>query len=282
MAIVLPHKKVLVLASICASIILIVFSFQLSKERKAVAARTAFNSGQIVAGESVENTIADKRILEALQSAQLEALKATSTNPFAPVPTDTLSERLSKDVFSTFMRYSTDDSIDLDAVSQDAINNINTSDLPKYRYTMADINIFVAKDTNDVKRYGDQFANQYITGLKPVGENPSRYAVLSNLVPIYADTARRILSVPVPDKVATIHLQLANTFQLLSELLPIVESQQKDPLKSLLALSMVQQTMEQQVSLFTDMKLFLNQNGIIYSSEEMGRIWNGGTPNQQQ
>ncbi|HEY1037095.1 MAG TPA: hypothetical protein VGE62_00770 [Candidatus Paceibacterota bacterium] len=273
MALELPHKKVLVLASVCASVILIVFSFQLAKERKSKVG-TAGNSGQIVAGESIESRIADKRILAALQDAQIASLKATSSNPFAPLPTDTVSDRFSKDVFSAFLKYNSDENTDLSAVSQDAVNNIDTKDLPKYRYNLSNIRLFIAKDTNEIKNYGEKFAIEYIGGLMPVNAEPEKYQSLKNLALVYKNVADRLLSVQVPDKVANLHLELTNSFQLLSELLPIIEDQTKDPLKSLLALSMVQEAMSKQVTLFTDIRNFFNQNGIIYGDQEMGRVWN--------
>lgn len=277
MAIELPHKKVLILASVCASIILISLAVRLAS-----ASQNDFvfdNSGevQVVAGQSAESSVADKRILEALEKTQIEGLGSTTSgaNPFAPNPKDSLSDRFSKDIFSAFLKFNAEgENANTDSVALEAVNNINPRDLPKDRYGLSDIRIFVPSSKDEMKKYGDTFAEIYITTLKKVTDDPERYNVLSNLSLIYKELSVKLLAVPVPDRVATTHLNLVNAFSKVSESLPIVEQQSKDPVRALLALRIVQESLINQIKLFTEIKAYFEQNGILFSDQGYGKMWN--------
>lgn len=281
MQIELPHRKVLILAAICISIILVSLSYQIITEKKKVAGLKPV-SITAVAGDTEESNLADKRVLEVLQevrNAELGAL-ATSSNPFDPSPKDTVSDRFSKDVFAAFLKYrAANGNISEEDLSRDAISNIKTNNLPKPKYNLSDIQIFVPKNKDDLKKYGNDFAQNYLETLAPVSKNPSKYnKKVSDLAPVYRSIGDKLIRTPVPNSLAAEHLQIANSFVLMADTFGIIDNQQGDPVKALLGLRIIQDTLPQQIDLFTKISDYFNQNGILFNKGEYGAIWN--TPGQ--
>lgn len=277
MLIELPHRKVLILASICVSIILVSLSYQVITNKK-TAVGFYSDSIAIVAGNTEESNLADKRVLEALQQAREAELGelATSTNPFDPSPKDSISDRFSKDLFAAFLKYrEANGNISDEDLSRDAIANIKTDNLPKPKYNLSDLRIFVARSKDEVKKYGNDFAQNYLEVLTPVSKNPAKYdKQVSDLTPVYKSIGERLIKMQVPSEVAAAHLQLANSFILMADTFEIIDNQQKDPVKALLGLRIIQDTLPQQVDMFTKISDYFNRNGILFNKGEYGVMWN--------
>lgn len=274
----LPHKKVLVLGAVCASVILMSVSYKL-KEEKASIANTVIIA---VAGETEENTLTDKRVLDALEEIKLEELKdlASSTNPFLPNENDTISDRFAKDVFSAYLKYQqSNGQISDEDLSRDSIANIKTDFVPKPRYNLSNVKIFAAKDSSEIKAYGNLFAKEYLETVAKTQRNPELYSKkVSDLRPIYEEIIRNMLRMNVPSQVASEHLELTNSLGIMSDSLALIDAQANDPVKALLGLRMIQESVPKQYNMFIKISDFFQQSGILFESTEYGSIWNQQTP----
>lgn len=275
---ILPHRKILILGAVCISIIGIILTYKITKERRLIAENEQNLS--VVAGRSEEQILADKKIIEALNKAKIDSLGAlaSSTNPFDPSPKDSVSDRFTKDIFSAYLKYDRDGVLpDGDAL----VNNLeylNIQDVEKNKYTLAFLNIFVPKTKEEIRNYGNQLAKTYLDAIKPVDQNIIKYKQdINNMVPIYRNIGERFMSIRVPSAVADEHLQLANQYLKQADAFILVGGQVKDPVKALLGLKVVREGIPIQVEMFTQIKRYLKDNDIIYEINEPGNFWNIGT-----
>ncbi len=275
MSIELPHRKVLILAAICGSVVLIALSYKLVEKRN----EAVYNSSvTAVAGESEENSLADKRLLDALDQARQEELEAlaSSTNPFTPDPKDSVSDRFAKDIFAAYVKYQqAGGNISDSELSNEAISNINTDFLPKPKYNLADLRIIVPKNKDEIKVYGNLFAKEYVDVISKIQKRPDLYnSKVSDLTPIYKEIADRLIKIPTPNQVAPLHLELVNSMAIMGDSLVLIDTQSKDPVKALLGLRMVRDAVPVQNDMFTKISYFFQQNDILFSDNEYGVIWN--------
>jgi hypothetical protein len=271
----LPHTKILVLAAICISIISIVLAYKISEAKKNLV-----NNKNIyaTAGSDANEIAADQRIADALNEAQLANLGylGSTTDPLAPSPKDTLTDRFSKDIFAAYIQFEkSGEKLSESELSLNPINNINTDSLPKPVYTSSDISVFTPSNKDEIKKYGNLFAKTYLDALAPVAAHPERFSDdLINIGEIYKKIGESLIKIKAPAEVAEKQLSLANGFAVMAKAFPLVNGQQKDPVKALLGLQVVKDSMENQVRMFTDMNTYFRQNGILFEKGEPGALWN--------
>lgn len=274
---ILPHKKVLILGAVCISIIAILLTYKISNEKRLLIEQSDLS---VVGGKSEEQIAADRKIIEALNKAKIASLGmlASSTNPFDPSPKDSVSDRFSKDIFSAYLQYQQDGVLpDGDAII-DNLEYLDIRDIDKNKYSLAFLNIFVPTTTEELKGYGNNFAKVYLDTVKPVDQNIAKYqSDINNMVPIYKALGENLLKVRVPSAIANEHLQLVNQYLKQADAFVLVGGEVKDPVKALLGLKVVREGMLIQVEMFTKIKKYLNDNGIIYEVSEPGNFWNVGT-----
>ncbi len=270
----LPHTKILILAAVCISVIAISIAYKISEAQKINKAKNIYAT----AGSDIENNIADKRIASALYEAQLASLGtlASSSDPLAPSPKDTLTDRFSKDIFSAYIEYErSGQQLTDEQLSKNPIGNINTDILPKPKYILYDMPIFTPKTKDEIKEYGNLFAKTYTESLAPIAAHPEQFNDdLINIGVIYKKTGEALIKLKVPSSLAEKQLNIANAFIMMSEAFPLVNGQQKDPVKALMGLKVVRESMENQIQMFTSMSAYFKQNDILFEKGEPGALWN--------
>lgn len=275
---ILPHRKILILGAVCISIIVILLTYKISSAKRLVLEQQT--DLLVTAGRTEEEILADRKIIEALNNAKLASLGAlaSSTNPFEPTPKDTLSDRFSKDVFATYLKYEKDGVLpDGDSLIQN-FEYLDVNDIDKNKYTLAFLNIFQPTTKDEIKNYGNEFARTFLETISPVDKDPIKYqADINAMVPIYKNIGENLLRVRVPSAVATYQLQLVNQYLKQADAFVLVGGQVKDPVKALLGLKVVREGIPVQVEMFTNIKAYLNDNGIVYTENEPGNFWNVGT-----
>jgi len=276
----LPNTKVLVLAAVCIAIIAVILAYKVSEAEQQKL--QLLGGGTLSAGVPDTETSSDARIADALSQAQSDSLGllASTTNPFDPSPKDNISDTFSKDLFRSFAQgQSTGTDIPNDEISANAINDIKTDGLPQNKYTLGQLTIFNPANSSDVHQYGNTFATAYLSAVQPIKDNPDLYSSsIDALAVLYKNVASNLMKVKVPSAVAEDQLQLANDFSMMSEAFGLVDGQQKDPVKALLGLRVIQDSMKSQVQVFTDIKSYFGQNDILFTADEPGNIWNQAAP----
>ncbi len=274
----LPHTKVLILGAVCISIIAIILTYKISSEKRLVLEKQADLS--VTAGRSTAEIEADKKVIEALNKAKVESLGAlaNSSNPFDPSPKDSLSDRFSKDIFATYLQYQKDGILpDGDSLIQN-FEYLDVQDINKNKYGLESMTIFAPKNVDEIRNYGNVFARIYLNAIAPVDADIIKYqSDINEMVPIYKNIGQSLLKIPTPSAIAGFHLQLVNQYLKQADAFVLVGGQVKDPVKALLGLQVVRDGMPVQVEMFTNIKKYIHDNGIVYEANEPGNFWNVGT-----
>lgn len=272
------HTKVLILGAVCLSIIGIILTSKISGEQKINIANEYELS--VVSGKTEDQLTAEKKIIEALNKAQLASLGslASSSNPFDPSPKDTLSDRFSKDIFAAYLKYEQDGIVpDGDAIVN-SFQYLDISDVNKNTYNLSNLNIFVPTSSAEIKNYGNVYAKIFLETTGPVDKDTAKYlGNINNMIPIYKALGQNLLKIPVPSAVANEHLELINQYLKQADAFVLVSGEIKDPVKALLGLKVVQEGVNSQTEMYTHIKAYLNNNGILYDKSESGTFWNTGT-----
>ncbi|MDQ5912533.1 MAG: hypothetical protein QG568_748 [Patescibacteria group bacterium] len=275
---ILPHRKILILGAVCISIIGIILTYKITKERRLVAEKGYELS--VVGGKTEEQRLADQKIIEALNKAKIDSLGAlaSSTNPFDPSPKDTVSDRFTKDIFSAYLRYEQDGILpDGDSL----VNNLeylDVSDIQKNKYTLAYLNIFAPTSKDQIRAYGNEYARVFLKIVDPVAKDTFKYqSDINNMVPIYKSLGENLLKISVPSAVANEHLGLVNQYLKQADAFVLVGGEVKDPVKALLGLQVIREGIPAQVEMYTKIKKYLYENDIVYEKSEPGNFWNVGT-----
>ncbi len=274
----MPHKSVMVLAAICISAIAISLSYKIKEASMQVAGAQYSANIAVEAGTSEQALAADKRIAAALAETQADILGslATSTNPFDPSPKDSMSDTFTKNIVTAYAKYqyAGNGGADLSALSDEALSNLRADTLPQKKYAITDVIMFVPKSDAEIKEYGNAFAKNYLTALVPVMNSPAKYDADINAVSgIYRQISANLIKMRVPSEVAVTHLQVVNDFTLMADTFPLINGQEKDPVKALLGLSLIQDSMTEVPQLFVQIHKYFKQNGIIFDKNEPGSIW---------
>lgn len=275
---ILPHRKILILGAVCISIIGIILTYKITKERRLVAEKGYELS--VVGGKTEEQRLADQKIIEALNKAKIDSLGAlaSSTNPFDPSPKDTVSDRFTKDIFSAYLRYEQDGILpDGDSL----VNNLeylDVSDVQKNKYTLAYLNIFAPTSKDQIRAYGNEYARVFLKIVDPVAKDTFKYqSDINNMVPIYKSLGENLLKISVPSAIANEHLGLVNQYLKQADAFILVGGEIKDPVKALLGLQVIREGIPAQVEMYTKIKKYLYENDIVYEKSEPGNFWNVGT-----
>lgn len=270
----LPHSKTLILAAICVVAIGITLSYRIKQARVEAA-----SSVTAEAGTNDQTLAADERVAAAIASAQDDLLGAlaSSTNPFEPTPKDNTSDRFTKDILAAYAQYQygTDDTIaDPQTASDNAINNIDTSTLPQKPYGMKDLTLFVPQNNVEIQTYGSTFAKTYLTLLAPVAQNPAIYnSDIEKVGGLYRNIAASLAKIPVPNDLAQEHLAVVNDFAQMADTFPLIDGQEKDPVRALLGLRIVQTDLAELPTMFIKINQYFKQNGILFDKSNPGYLW---------
>ncbi|MES3005664.1 MAG: hypothetical protein V4664_01810 [Patescibacteria group bacterium] len=272
----LPGKNILVLGAVCLSIIGAAAAYKLAQTTRANI--EANNKGGIVTSENQEGIKSSNKLLSALQEIELASSAGPVVqNPFAPAEGDTLTDRLSKNFFSSYVQTQSVDNTDLpndEALVNSALNTVDVSKLPREKYTTSDMHIIAGNTKEELHAYGNNFVIMQNTELALIQQNPSAYKNNLNAIgSIYATIALKLLDVQVPVALAAEHLAIANAFYLSAEDFKLINDQVNDPMKSLLGLRQYKDAVERQRQMYTDIAAYLKANGILFDKTEPGYFW---------
>ncbi len=268
----LPGRNVLILGAICLSIIGGVVSYQIADN---IRNRSIHKNAGIVA--SINTTNPTTKIQALLAQTQAEQIATTTVSPFTPLPGDTLTERLSKNFFSSYAQAqvsNSGNSADDAALANNALASVDTSKMPKQKYSIANMQVVANGTTADLKAYGNLFASIQINGFKPVKDHPELYNTnLAKLAAVYGAIGEQLKNMQVPIAVSNQHLEIVNDYILAKDLFPMIDQQSKDPLKALLAVRMFKDSDGRQEEMYTEIASYFSSNGILFDDTEPGSFW---------
>lgn len=271
------HRRVLIVAAVCFSIIGISLTYKISEEKKLALE----NSVSIVSNTSDDQIKSDQRVIDALNKAKIDALGAlaTSSNPFIPSPKDSVSDRFTKDIISAYAEYDQTDEAPDAASIINSMDYLDTSDIEKNKYSLAYLPIFVPSNYDQIKEYGNKFAQVYLTDMAPVNNDTTgRYQTdLSLMIPIFRKVGEDLMKIKTPAAISAAHLSIANDYLKQSDAFVLINKEDSDPVQALLGLKVVSEAIPRQANNYTQITNYLDTNGIIYGAGEPGNFWSTGT-----
>ena len=268
------HNKVLILGAICVSIIAGVLSYKIAdyKNQKDLSKGVAGMVDIISDDSSVNNKIFDA--LDA--SNDLLGTTTESNDPFTITSKDSVTSRLAKQVYSDYVHQEAGVSdLSMADIATNAVSQISDSDLPQSKYNFNDVSIIIGANYDEIRLYGNNFAEIYNRNMQKVSNNPQKYSVdLEALADLYQNISGELLKIKVPAEVASSHLAMVNNYQLMADSFRLIDQQSKDPVKSLLGARTAKASGEDNDQMFINISKYFKNNGIIFSKDEVGNIWN--------
>jgi hypothetical protein len=270
-----PSKVILVTGAVCLSVILASVSYKITLSSKNKS------SENIIVGSEGTTTNPTSLITNALQDAQMASLEeanTTSSSPFAIKSEDSVSDRLTKTIFTGYQYAQQADGVTDDSVSQvnDAVfSQIKTSDIPQGDFLLSQVRVFVPKTKSELRDYGNSLADIIVSNYQLIADNPDKYLDnLTNLSKIYNKIGSTIILQKSPIAMQTTQLNLANSYNLTGKGMDMVADQNKDPVKAMLGLKTVKELNTYQIEMLINIANYLNNNDIIFTSNEPGFFWN--------
>jgi hypothetical protein len=265
-----PSKVILVTGAICLSIILASLAYKLTLSQKASAIKN--NNIVGLAGTTTDPADLVNNAIYDSQTASL-AENASNTSPFAIKSDDSVSDRVSKKLFSGYLYAQQTDGVTDDSVGQvsDAVlSQITRDDLPSPTFSPSQIRVFVPSSKLQIINYGNSVAGIILENFKIIADSND----LSETSKIYKKIASSISLIQTPVEMSTNQANLANSFFMLAQGMDMLGLQTSDPVKALLGVKTLKEVNQSQATVLINIGAYFNKNDIIFSSDDAGSFWN--------
>lgn len=192
------------------------------------------------------------------------------------------TETLGKVVFTEYLALKQSGRVDLSTIDQmtarianDVALTLDTS--PKY--TMSSLRITPSNEQS-LKKYADTVAlirDKYFsdfatthsqTYILASGSTKQVEKILLSSKDYYQKMTKDLLVIPVPDTVASVHLELINNYAHSAENLGKVSIVDEDPLSTMLGLKQYEDLSENEVEILKKMGLLFAESGILFTSTD--------------
>ncbi len=201
----------------------------------------------------------------------ISASSVTSFSAAVSQDPDNITESVSKDLFAKFMSLQSQGPIDEQtqtALISDVISKIDPGSIPP-RYSISDIAVIDTNPTT-MRAYASGIANVLAVLQKNVPANASNDVGLR----AYESAIESLHKLPAPSSLGITHVQLLNNFNASYQMMILLATYEKDPIKGLVALKSLQENTDNGVLLFKTIAAELKKNDIIFDKAESGYIWN--------
>lgn len=271
------HNKVLILGAICISILAGVLSYRIAdiqnKKARNIPAKLsdAFN---LTGG--AEDEVLNKMLSAIDNSNQLLNIPSEEEDPFTITDKDSATSRLAKQVYYDYVNQEAGNSdLTVTDIAQNALSQLSSGDLPKAKYNLNNILFTNQSSKEDLRLYGNNFAEIYTRNLTTVANNQEKYSnSLPSLADVYENISKEMLKIKVPVQIASSHLAVVNNFQIMADSFRLIDKQSQDPVKSLLGVKAAKEASEDNDQMFINIGKYFNNNAIIFGNNEVGEIWN--------
>ncbi len=143
------------------------------------------------------------------------------------------------------------------------------------QYTFSDLKSISGSSSESLRFYGSAFATIQVTLLTDMAKNQDSIATnLKILGDIYAKAAKNLSEIAVPSDVLSIHLKIINNYSTVASAYYAFEEYRENPIKATIAIKAFTEASENHEKEVKTIASYLQQNGIIYSSQEVGGYWN--------
>ncbi len=266
---ILMNKKTLNIISVCVVSLIIVFTVTYKNKIE------SNNSNNIIVDSNGKmQTKADQyqaNILETIVEKNIKNFKKFSST-FEKNSGDNLTDGLSKDIFTQYIKYNTSGEIsqsDILNTTQEVLKNKTGIKNP---VIYSDVKAVSSNITN-LKIYGNNIAIIQ----EGVSEGINSLSTKVNKTPyiaiIYVKTVDLLTQIEVPELLSENHINLINGLKKYSEGLTMMDQQTTDPAKALLGLNKVKDATTEVLISFEKIKKTIILNKIDYTESDPGFFW---------
>ena len=269
-----PSKSILVTGAICLSIILASLAYKLTLSQKASAIKN--NNIVGLAGTTTDPADLVNNAIYDSQTASL-AENASNTSPFAIKSDDSVSDRVSKKLFSGYLYAQQTDGVTDDSagqVSDAVLSQITQKDLPEATFSTSQAKVFAPTSKDQIKQYGNDVATVIKAYYQQIANDPKYEKDLPSLAKIFKLIGYSIMGQKVPVSLVREHTSLANSYVLTGQGMEMVGDQSKDPVRALLGVKTLKEISQSQTEVLISIGAYFNKNDIIFGNDEAGALWN--------
>jgi hypothetical protein len=264
-------KKTLNIGALCVVVILIAFVYA---GRNKVTGKQVGNiavdgSGKVLGTVTDDNYQND--ILEAIAKQQIDAFSKL-TDSYKKLNTDTLSDKIAKDVFSQYIQYNTSGTLDQDAITEATAQNIQAQTIPHSNVKISSLKM-VTGTVNNLKIYGNKVAKIQDTlarGIAYVSKQKNVDIYVQNL---YMAASNLYMMLPVPQTLAQNQADIINAYRDYSTSFILLRLQQKDPAKALLGIDQAKTANNTLIAKLNEIQKILKLNKVVYEKTDPAYGW---------
>ena len=204
--------------------------------------------------------------------------------------TGTETDILSKKLFAEYINLKQSGNFNEEAVVA-TVNNLVAEEIQNKKdtqyYFPKDIKTFPSENKILLKSYGNSFAairtkykNQYIQNplVKEGGVanllDPEFIQGLVRTSEVYKNMATELSKIAAPKDLTDTHLEILNNYMASSDGLKELRALSTDPVKGMIGTQRHIEAEEKEKNLLSDVAEYLSDNGIIFSGNEAGNMWN--------
>ncbi len=202
-------------------------------------------------------------------------LNVGATDIYSEYVPRTLTDNVSKDLFSAYLQAKSKGTIDTDTNAlADIANSIAQETLAKNemveKYTVASIGTFEDDDIKNGTIYGQKFAAFYIKMLFEIKQSNGD---LPSIAREYQNFSKNITSIYVPESLAATQAEIGNNFYNVALMFTLINNADKDPLRATVAIKNMKELMGKQQQLFTSVANYFRRNGILFENQDIQKLW---------
>jgi hypothetical protein len=267
------HNKVLILGAICISIIAGVVSYKIADIKNQQKINKRVDAFDVRSNNFDETT---SKILDALDNSDQLIDPEDPEDPFTITDKDTATSRMAKQVYYDYVNQEAGNSdLTVSDIATNALSQISSNDIPKAKYNLNNISYVSSLSNQEIRLYGNNFAEIYIRNLTSVAKNQAKYSDnLTALAGVYENISKELIKIKVPTQISSSHLAIINNYQIMADSFRLIDTQSQDPVKSLLGVKSAKEASEDNDLMFINIGKYFKNSGIIFGNNEVGSIWN--------
>jgi hypothetical protein len=271
------NKQTLNIASVC--IVALIVTFSITQKNQKVISDNANNISISNDGNKIQ-TKADQyksEIINTVSEANIKNFQEF-TKSFKKSEGDNLTDMLSKDIFSQYIKYNTSGTLNETDISEITNNILSQSTDISNPTTYNDIKISPS-NVSSLEIYGNDIAiiqNSINKGILSIQNKTNKMPYLAS---IYSTSARLFTEIEVPESLSGNHMNIINGYKKYSEGLLMIDKQNQDPATALLGLNKVKTATDEILNNFENIKKTIILNKVDYTENDPGFTWITNDPN---
>lgn len=272
------HKKTLNIAAVCVVILLTTFLYvqksnkTAEEKRNNIAVQGTDAEGKLLAVDQYQ-----QNIIDSITQQQIESFEKVS-NSFKKNESDTLSEKIAKDVFGQYIEYNTSGTLDAATLQQMTVNNMVGEE--PYTPTVRINNLkLAAPNVENLKIYTNRIAKIQLgldQAIASVGNKPDVDIYIKN---IFIAASNLYYRQSVPSSMGEYHANIINAYRQYVTAFGLLQLQQTDPARALLGVDQAKKAGEAIIKNLNEIRNIAILNKVIYEPTDPAFQWINTTGN---